>query len=300
MEINNQQSIFRSRQLLKRFSLHSGVFLLWAMILCGCKANHEIEVKYHEDIKETVTVHASVKTTRVPSDSQEAQVMTWSSGDAFCFFNNESAGAIFRLVSGAGTEKGMFAGDSMHGMTKAIYPVSCMHLGLEKGYNELMLPLNGQVQIGNNNNANLSPFSYMMGQVDKHVPTNMVFNLLVTQLKWELQFPDDCVGEVTQLEILTDSGEAIFIESLCPSNPQKNNMSSHQTLDFIDTQLDKHNVLTAYMMMAPITFEKQDLTVRVTMTHLENTYYYSASVSQKTANMQAGYTYLIQYSLKQQ
>ncbi len=283
---------------LSRFLFYKGMCLIGIVVLYGCKANHEIEVTYHEDVEEIVTVQASVKTTRVPSSSTEAQVMTWSNGDAFCFYNNESAGAVFRLVSGAGTDKGIFAGDSMHGMTKAIYPVSCRYLGLEEGFNELMLPLSGQVQIGNNNNTNLSPFSYMIGQADEHAPTNMVFNLLVAQVKWELELPEHCKGEVTQLEVLADSGEEIFIESLCPSNQNKNTMSNLQILKLVETELDENNMLTAYMMVAPVAFEKQSLTVRVSMTHLGDSYYFDAKMGQKTANMQAGHTYLIQYNLK--
>lgn len=297
MERYKKQSMIKSTKL-SRFLFYKAMCLIGIMALCGCKANHEIEVTYNEDVEEIVTVQASVKTTRVPSSSTEAQVMTWSNGDAFCFYNNDAAGAVFRLVSGAGSDKGTFAGDSMHGMTKAIYPVSCMHLGLEEGFNELMLPLGNQVQIGNNNNKNLSPFSYMIGQVDEHAPTNMVFSLLVAQVKWELQLPEHCKGEVTQLEVYADSGEEIFIESLCPSNPKKSTMSNLQTLKLVDTELDENNMLTAYMMMAPVAFEKQSLTVRVSMTHLGDSYYFDAKMGQKTVNMQAGYTYLIHYNLK--
>lgn len=297
MENNKKQAIIKL-SILNLFPFYKGACLLGMLALLGCKANHEIDVTYHEDVEEIVTVQASVKTTRVPSDSMEAQVMRWSNGDAFCFFDNESAGAVFRLVSGAGTDKGTFAGDSMHGMNNAIYPVSCMHLGLEKGFDELMLPLSGQVQIGNNNYTNLSPFSYMIGQADEHAPNNMVFSLLVAKVKWELQLPDNCEGEVTQLEVSVDSGEELFIESLCPSDPKKNTMSNLHTLKLVDTELDENNMLTAYMMVAPVAFEKQNLTVRVSMTHLGDSYYFDAKMGQKTVNMQAGYTYLIQYNLK--
>ncbi len=294
MELGKKQSSFKSSNLFQNL-----VFIQIIIMFCACKANHGIDIEYKDGTEQTITVRASVKATRIPDESVDPLIVTWNSGDTFCFFNDEYAGAVFHLVDGVGTENGVFTGNGVNGMSKTIYPVAC-RLGLENGFDQLMLPLTGQVQIGNNNNNNLSSFYYMIGQAEAHVPTNIVFNILVAQVKWILNFPDDSEGSVSKLEIFVDSGEELFVKSLSPSHHEHSIMTSRQSLALQNAELDEEHIVTAYMMIAPVTFTNQDLTVRVSMTSQDESLYYYAALPQKTINIQAGGTYLIQLDLHKQ
>ncbi len=294
MELGKKQSSFKSIKL-----FHVLVYTPIIIMLCACKANHGIDIEYQNDSEQTITIQASVKATRILDESVEPLIVTWASGDAFCFFDYDYAGDVFHIINGVGSEKGVFSGSKLNGMTKAIYPVAC-RLGLGNGFDQLMLPLTGQVQIGNNNNSNLSSFYYMIGQVEAHAPTNIVFNLLVAQVKWILTFPTDSKGVINKLEISVDSGEELFIKNLSPSHREHSIMASKQSLVLQNAKLDEAHTLTAYMMVAPVTFVNQDLTIKISMANPDESSYYYATLPQKTVNIQAGNTYLIQLALHKQ
>lgn len=263
-------------------------------LVSSCTDNDVITQQSGESL---ITIRASLATTRMAYDEGNDKKLTWSDGDSFRFFNDESAGAAFTLTSGAGTSSATFTGTSTSGMNRAFYPASNTNIGYAIGYSSLMLPFYGQTQDGNAQTNNLTDFTYMMGETTSSTPSNLTFEHLAAQMKFELTLPESYEGEITKLELLLPPGEDHFVADLCPNDNTKNVMTHRQSLSLKNVSLGADRVLTAYMMIAPTQLTNQDLTIAVTTTGEETDYYY-VEANDMSLHIEAGHQYLVKYTLQ--
>lgn len=246
---------------------------------------------------ETTTIIASMAQTKLEYAPGDAKTLWWSTGDAFQLFNDNDAGVVFTLTSGAGTANGTFSGPSSSGMNRAIFPASATNVGEKIGYKNLMLPFYGQTQVGNDSNANLGDFNYLMAPVLDGGASPINFQLLAAQLKMELDLPESVVGNITKVELLLPPDRNLFVAELCPYDPSQNIMTHRQALSLSDVTLPTNRKLTATMMIAPTLLSNEDLTIAVTTDDGALDYYY-VEIDGLTMNFEAGHQYIARFALE--
>lgn len=245
---------------------------------------------------ETMTIIASMAQTKLEYAPGDAKTLWWSTGDAFRIFNDNDAGVVFTLTSGAGTASGTFTGPSSSGMDRAIFPASATNVGGKVGYKNLMLPFYGQTQVGNDSNANLGNFNYLTAPVSDGGASPINFQLLAAQLKMELDLPESVVGNITKVELLLPPDRNLFVAELCPYDPSKNIMTHRQALALSGVTLPTNRKLTATMMIAPTNLSNEDLTIAVS-TDDSTVDYYFVEVDGLTMNFEAGHQYIARFGL---
>ncbi len=263
-------------------------------ILLSCTDDDVITQKSDHSL---ITIQASLATTRMAYEGENSKELTWSDGDAFRFFNDESAGTTFTLTNGAGSSNATFTGTSTTGMNRAFYPASNTNIGYAIGYANLTLPFYGQKQNGNAQTNNLTQYTYMMAETTSSTPSHLTFAHLAAQIKFELTLPQGYQGNIKKLELLLPPGENHFIADLCPSDQTKNVMTHRQSLSLSNVTIGSDRVLRAYMMMAPTTLTSQNLTIAITTSGEEVNYYY-AEANNISLQIEAGHQYLVKYALQ--
>lgn len=275
-------------------AIATATLLISGSVVTSCTDNDVITQHSEESL---VTIQASLAATRMAYGDENDKKITWSKGDSFRFFNNNSAGTTFTLTSGAGTASATFTGASTSGMNTAFYPATNTNIGYAVGYSTLVLPLYGQRQVGNASTNSLSDFTYMIGEAASSTPSKMTFEHLTAQMRFEVTLPEGYEGEITKLEMLLPPGRNHFVADLCPSDESKNIMTHRQSLALSNVSLGTDRILKAYMMMAPTQLSGEDLTIAVTTTGTNVDYYY-AEAHDVTISIEAGHQYKVKYTLE--
>lgn len=280
------------------FTIHAYTLcsLIIASVCYSCTDDPEFQTT-EVPSDETVTIVASMAQTKLEYAPGDAKTLWWSTGDEFRLFNDNEAGVVFTLTDGAGTALGTFTGPTSTGMDRAIFPASATNIGGQVGYKNLTLPFYGQTQVGNDSNAHIGDFNYLMAPNTDGASSPINFQLLPAQMKMELELPESVVGNITKVEFLLPPDRNLFVAELCPYDPSKNIMTHRQSLSLSSVTLPSDRKLIATMMIAPTLLDNEDLTIAVTTDDSTLDYYY-VEENGITINIEAGHQYIARYSLQ--
>ncbi len=149
----------------------------------------------------TITATQEKPVTRLSySDDQDGFYVAWNENDAFMLFK-DGKGEKFTLTDSGGTNEGTFEGTdpSGSGDYHAIYPAA----KAGNTWNETVLDIRGQVQVGQDSKDHLSNYDFLTGTLTNQVVS---FDRLISVLKFYIELPDNVYPKTLILETNSDEG----------------------------------------------------------------------------------------------
>lgn len=224
--------------------------------------------------------------------SSTGAVFSWAEKDTVGIFPNDGAQVYFPMASGAGTKTASFTGGGWalkNGSTYAAYYPFIGNYYLDK--EQLPMSYVAQIQEGNASTAHLGAFDYMAAPPT--APSEGYVNFQFDHLNCLVQMRLTVPVATTFSELSLTCEQAIFTTKaklgLVGSNysftsAENSSQLNLQLLDIASTT--EGQVLTFYMMLAPVDMTNQ--TVFVTLTD-ENGKQYRGELDSKT--LLSGYSY---------
>lgn len=226
------------------------------------------------------------------SVSSTGAVFSWAENDTVGIFPNDGAQVYFPMASGAGTKTASFTGGGWalkNGSTYAAYYPFIGNYYLDK--EQLPMTYVGQTQKGNASTSHLGAFDYMAAPPT--APSESYVNFQFDHLNCLVQMRLTVPVATTFTELSLSCEQSIFTTKanlgLVGNNysftPIENAMQLNLQLSDTSSTAEGQ-VLTFYMMLAPVDMTSQ--TVFVTLTD-ENGKQYRGELESK--NLLAGYSY---------
>lgn len=258
-----------------------------------CSSDELSTLKYDKEL----TIYAGVPATRLEYNQAAVSQLRWATGDSFQLYDNNSLGSTFSLIHGQSQIFAKFSGRDFPYATKAFYPAS---KASKSGFSEQSLSFVGETQTKNNSIQHLCDYTYLCCDIsknDQNTINDISFRHLTARIKFIITLPQKFAGTVTNLTLQsTDNHQLFYIEKyLDIYNASKNELTSKLQLNFSNIKIDKSHQLIAYMTIAPININNENLQLLV---KTNNGTFYSASLENFSKNFIAGQQYSISASLK--
>lgn len=234
----------------------------------------------------------------------ESVALAWETGDAFELYaaSTTTVGVTTSVHStftytGSTSILGLFSGTNIGKITDAFYPAS--KASDTDLYDNIVMNMIGQTQVGNDNTSNLDDFTYMTDQnpgvVRDITGLKVSFKHETAQLRFLITLPDDVTSYVTEVKFTAPGENSPFVtfKSLGGTSVTINNSISLSVNGA--SAPDANHSFIGSMAVLPTTLPEGTYTITVTT---EDSKSYEAFLPLEAAmNIESGRVYPINASL---
>lgn len=248
--------------------------------------------------------------TRLVYDDEDSKKfkLLWSENDKIRVYwqdnDNTYHSSVFTLKDGVGTSEGIFEGVAPKSLPKnADYKILYPAEKFEETYSvyedfgsQLLFPMTGQKQIGNNNMEHLAEYNYLMG-IQQTLDTVLLKQNFMALMELELILPEsydlENWGKIIGLK-LTPVGGRFFVTSGTGTRYYYDSVD----LTLEDISLSENGTLTAYMMThAMELYGGNKISIKVEVI-TEHGYVYYCDFINQVSSIESGKLYTFREALK--